>query len=208
MAADFEAKMDTSSIEAFARGFVEKYGADITMKMVESAKVMQRHLQDSTGRLLEKGRHTGRLRGSWRPGGVYFADSDEASIDVISFDPSTGSQLPYALIHDRGGVIKPSRAKALAIPNDDNTAFFSGFNKVLPSPSTLRSLAPEKSKVLWFDKKTSTLKDDKGQVAYFLRRSVRMPPKYYIGAAVKAALPEIHEIFDGLVEDAIEEGAE
>jgi hypothetical protein len=174
MAADFTAKMDTSSIEAFARGFVEKYGADITMKMVESAKVMQRTLQDSTGRLLEKG---------------------------------TGSQLPYALIHDRGGVIKPSRAKALAIPNDDNTAFFSGFNKVLPSPSTLRSLAPEKSKVLWLDKKTGTLKDDKGQVAYFLRRSVRMPPKYYIGAAVKEALPEIHEIFDGLVEDAIEEGA-
>ena len=162
---------------------------------------MVRQLQDSTGRLLEKGRHSGKLRASWKPGVVYFADSDEASIDVFS-------GLPYALIHDRGGVIKPTRAKALAIPNEDNKDFFSGFNKVLPSPSTLRSLVPEKSKVLWLDKKTGTLKDDKGQVAYFLRRSVRMPPKYYIGAAVKAALPEIHEICDGLVEDAIEEGAE
>lgn len=201
MAADFEAKMDTSSIEAFARGFVEKYGAGVTNALIESSEAMVRHLQDSTGRLLEKGRHSGRLRASWKPGAVYFADSDEASIDVFS-------GLPYAMIHDRGGVIKPTRAKALAIPNEDNKAFFSGFNKVLPSPSVLRSLAPEKSKVLWLDKKTGTLKDDKGQVAYFLRRSVRMPPKYYIGAAVKAALPEIHEIFDGLVEDAIEEGAE
>ena len=201
MAADFQAKMDTSSIEAFARGFVEKYGAGVTNALIDSSKAMMRHLQDSTGQLLEKGRHSGRLRRSWKPGAVYFADSDEASIDVFS-------GLPYALIHDRGGVIKPTRAKALAIPNEDNTDFFSGFNKVLPSPSKLRSSAPEKSKVLWLDKKTSTLKDDKGQVAYFLRRSVRMPPKYYIGAAVKAALPEIHEIFDDLVEDAIEEGAE
>ena len=83
--------------------------------------------------------------------------------------------------------------------------FFGGSNRDFPSP---RDLPADKNRLLWLDKKTGTLKDDKGQVAYFLRRSVRMPPKYYIGAAVKAALPEIHEIFDGLVEDAIEEGAE
>ena len=198
MAADFEAKMDTSSIEAFARGFVEKYGAGVTNALIESSQVMVRQLQDSTRRLLEKGPHTGRLRGSWKAGGVYFADSDEASVDVFS-------GLPYALIHDRGGVIKPSRAKALAIPNHDNTDFFGGSNRDFPSP---RDLPADKNRLLWLDKKTGTLKDDKGQVAYFLRRSVRMPPKYYIGAAVKAALPEIHEIFDDLVEDAIEEGAE
>ena len=108
---------------------------------------------------------------------MYYTGSDEASLDIFS-------GLSYALIHDRGGVIKPSRAKSLAIPNEDNKDFFSGFNQSLPSPSELRSTAPAKSEVLWLDKKTGTLKDDKGQVAYFLRRSVRMPPKYYIGDAV------------------------
>ena len=201
MAANFEAKMDTSSIEAFARGFVEKYGAGVTNALIDSSEAMKRHLQDSTGRLLEKGRHSGRLRASWKPGAVYFADSDEASIDVFS-------GLPYALIHDRGGVIKPSRAKALAIPNDDNTWFFKGFNKDLPSPSELRRTNPAWAKQLWYDKKTNTLKDVKGQVAYFLRRSVRMPARHYIGDAVNAALPEIHAVFEDLVETIIQEGAE
>jgi len=45
------------------------------------------------------------LRGSWKAGGVYFADSDEASVDVFS-------GLPYALIHDRGGVIKPNQSQS------------------------------------------------------------------------------------------------
>ena len=207
MAADFEAKMDTSSVEAFARDFVKKYGAGVTNALIESAQIMQRQLQDSTSRILEKGRHTGRLRDSWKPSGVYFTGSDEASIDVVSTDPQTGTQLPYALIHDRGGVIRPTRAKALAIPNEGNTAFFSGFNKNLPSPSDLRAFAPMKSDLLWLDKKTGTLKDDKGQVAYFLRRSVKMPARWYIREAVKQALPEIHQVFDELVENAIEEDA-
>ena len=199
MAADFDAKMDTSSVEAFARDFVKKYGAGVTNALVESAQIMQRQLQDSTSRILEKGRHTGRLRDSWEPTGVYFTGSDEASIDVIS-------DVPYALIHDRGGVIRPTRAKSLAIPNEGNKAFFSGFNKNLPSPSDLRAFAPMKSDLLWLDKKTGTLKDDKGQVAYFLRRSVKMPARWYIREAVKQALPEIHQVFDELVESAIGEG--
>mgnify|MGYP003134466511 CR=1 FL=1 len=203
MANEFTAKMDTSDIEAFARGFVKKYGADVTMKMVESAQIMERNLKVSTAQRLEKGRHTGRLKGSWKPGAVYFADSNEASIDVLSVDPLTGTQVPYALIHDRGGVIRPTRAKALAIPNDDNKAFFSGLNRNLPGP---RDLPPNKNALLWLDKDTGTLKDDKGQVAYFLRRSVKMPARYYIRDAVKSALPEIFEVFDDLVESAIEEG--
>jgi hypothetical protein len=201
MAAEFEAKMDTSGIEAFARDFVKKYRAGLTDALIKSANQMVGALQVSTQTTLEKGRHTGRLRKSWKAGGVYFADSDEASIDVFS-------GLPYALIHDRGGVIKPSRAKALAIPNEDNTWFFKGFNKDLPSPSELRRTKPAWAKQLWFDKKTGTLKDVKGQVAYFLRRSVRMPARHYIGDAVNAALPEIHAVFEDLVETIIQEGAE
>jgi len=58
MAADFEAKMDTSSIEAFARGFVEKYGEGVTNALIESSQVMVRQLQDSTGRLTRERDHT------------------------------------------------------------------------------------------------------------------------------------------------------
>lgn len=195
MADEFTAKMDTSSIEAFARGFVKKYGEDVTKALVESGDEMITHLQDGTKAKLMKGEHSGALLRSWRRGGVYFAGSDEASIDVFS-------PLDYALIHDRGGVIKPTRAKALAIPNYDS-AFFTGSNKDFPSPS---KLTPDKNKLLWLDKKTGTLKDNKGQVAYFLRRSVNMPARYYIRDSVKAALPEILAIFDELVESAIEEG--
>ena len=195
MADEFTAKMDTSSIDAFARGFVKKYGEDVTKALVDSGLEMVAHLQDGTRSKLMKGPHTGALLRSWKMGGVYFAGSDEASVDVIS-------DLPYALIHDRGGVIKPTRAKALAIPNHDS-AFFRGSNRDFPSP---RDLPADKNRLLWLDKDTGTLKDDKGQVAYFLKRSVKMPARYYIRDSVKAALPEILAIFDELVESAIEEG--
>lgn len=193
--------MDTSGIEAFAAGFVRKFGASLVDALDDSGTIMKNAIQDNVQTRLQKGRHTGSLLASWKVGAVYYTDSDEAALDVFS-------GLPYALIHDRGGVIRPTRAKALAIPNDDNTWFFKSFNKELPSPSELRRTNPAWAKQLWFDKKTMTLKDVKGQVAYFLRRSVRMPPKYYIGDAVKDSLPEIHEIFDNLVKQAIEEGAE
>lgn len=204
MAGDFSAKMDTSGVDAFARSFVQRYGAKVTDALIDSAFDMQRELRTKTKTVLEKGDHTGTLRRSWQPGAVYFPETDEASIDVVSIDPQTGTQIPYALIHDRGGVITPKRAKALAIPNRDSD-FFTGSNKDFPSPT---KLTPDKYKLLWLDKETGTLKDDKGQVAYFLRRSVKMPARYYIRDAVKAAIPQIIDRFEKLVEDSIGEGEE
>ena len=195
--ANFDATMDTSSIEAFARGFVKKYGAEVVDVLDTSGNIMVTKLKESTQTVLEKGDHTGSLRRSWKKGAVYFPASDQASIDVTS-------GLPYAMIHDHGGVIRPVKAKALAIPNRDNKWFFKGMNKDLPSPSELRRTNPAWAKQLWFDK--MTLKDVKGQVAYFLKRSVRMPARWYIREAVKDASAEIHDAFSLMIKDALEEG--
>jgi len=53
MAAEFEAKMDTSGIEAFARDFVKKYRAGLTDALIKSANQMVGALQVSTQTTLE-----------------------------------------------------------------------------------------------------------------------------------------------------------
>ena len=192
---EFTSKMDTSSVEALARDFVKKYGPGVTMGLLKAGQAMRPAIVKNVRTILNNHPEysTGQLANSWEAGAVYFSGTDEASIDVFS-------PLPYAMIHDHGGTIYPKKAKALAIPNRDSK-FFSGSNKDFPSPSLL---TPDKHALLWLDKKTGTLKDDKGQVAYFLKRSVKMPARNYVRYAVEEAGPEVEIVFREAIAEVIE----
>ena len=191
----FDITVDTKQIEKFAEDFVKNYGPAVSTALGRSAETVRsaivRNIRISLSRDSK-----GELARSWVSSAVYFNEEKQASIDV-------SSPLDYAMIHDAGGVIYPSRAKALAIPNKENTRFFGVVNRDFKSPSLLTA---SQNAELWLDKKTGTLKDGKGKVAYFLKYSVTMPARWYVRNAVTDSLEEVQGVFEEAVAEVIETG--
>jgi len=172
-----------SNVSAFARKFTGALGAALTMGMLRAAEQMREALTESTIQLLKKN-PTGRLAASWTPGPLKTAE-DRWAINVTS-------ALPYALIHETGGVIRPKRVKALAIPDRkyspiirNNAAlaprdFDPGRTKLKFSP--VRS--PGRVRGLLVDRIT-------GERAYTLVAHSRIYPTSYMSKAVETALPEM-----------------
>ena len=139
----------------------------------EAAEVAAIHLDKST-RLILNRNSTGSLANSWNP--------------VLNGPLSAGaySDLPYAAIHETGGVIKPNRAKALAVPltrgarnagsprNMGNLSFFPSFGGRSPL----------------------LVKIGKGVAVpqYALMKSVTIPARNYISFAMTSSADEINEI--------------
>ena len=194
MAEDFKLTIKDEYKE-FATEFVERMGIQMPRKMLEAGHALNAHLAESTARNLNK-HPTGALLRAWTVGPVKVGDKG-FKVDVFNL-------LPYAMIQETGGVIRPKRVKALAIPNRDYSPIMRNQVGIAPRDydpgrTLLKfypAIQPGKLRGYLVDKNT-------GQLAYTLMAHVRIKPTGYITEGVKAATPEIVEIIDNAVVTAM-----
>ena len=193
MAQDFSVKID-DNVRKFAEKFAAQLGPVLTMGMLQAADQMRQSVVQSTTSLLNKN-PKGRLSNSWTVGPL-ITSSDRFSINVFSM-------VPYASIHETGGVIKPKRVKALAIPDRSYSPIIRNGSPIAP-----RDFDPGRTKLdfmpvenpgrirgLLVDKVT-------GKRAYTLVANSRIYPTSYMSIAVEKALPEIKLTIEGVLEAA------
>jgi len=183
-----------SNVSAFARKFTGALGAALTMGMLRAAEQMREALTESTIQLLKKN-PTGRLAASWTPGPVKTA-ADKWTVSVTS-------PLPYAMIHETGGVIRPKRVKALAIPDRNYGPIIRNNAPIAP-----RDFDPGRTKLKFKPVRNpgrvrGLLVDvNTEERAYTLVAHSRIYPTSYISKAVDTALPEIELVIEGVLEAA------
>lgn len=181
-----------NTLSDYAKQVIDESNEQLIKATNLAGAQLRRALVKSTKLNLYKG-PKGMLARSWVETGARLLDTGRTKLVVAN-------PLPYAKIHQTGGTIVPTRAKALAIPNKDNTTF-SGFkNRQYPSP---RDVPSPHRELLWLDKDTGTLKDDKGQVAYFLRMSTKIPATNYVSEGVDNALPEVLKVYEDMLKDSM-----
>jgi len=193
MAQDFKLKID-SGIKDFAEGFVAQLGPVMTMAMLHVGEQMRESLAESTIQILSK-HPKGRLAASWTPGPVKTA-AGKWTINVTS-------ALPYAMIHETGGVIRPKRVKALAIPDRNYGPIIRNNAPIAP-----RDFDPGRTKLKFKPVRNpgrvrGLLVDvNTEERAYTLVAHSRIYPTSYISKAVDTALPEIELVIEGVLEAA------
>ena len=195
MAQDFKLKIN-SGIKDFAEGFVAQLGPVMTMTMLHVGEQMRESLAESTIQILSKN-PKGRLAASWTPGPVKTA-AGKWTINVTS-------PLPYAMIHETGGVIRPRRVKALAVPNREYSPIMR--NQVALAP---REFDAGRTKLKFYPPVTTSpgrlrgylVDKNSGELAYTLMAFVKIKPTSYISKAVDTALPEIELVVEGALEAA------
>ena len=193
MAQDFKLKIN-SGIKDFAEGFVAQLGPVMTMAMLHAGEQMRESLGESTLQILSKN-PKGRLAASWTPGPV--------KTSAGKWTISVTSPLPYAMIHETGGVIRPKRVKALAIPDRNYSPIIRNNAPIAPREfdpgRTLLEFKPVRNpgrvRGLLVDVNT-------GERAYTLVAHSRIYPTSYISKAVDTALPEIELVVEGALEAA------
>ena len=204
MAQDFSVKID-DNVRKFAAEFADQLGPVISIGMLQSADQMRNKLVQSTTKLLKKN-PKGRLSNSWTPGPLITSE-DKYSISVFSI-------VDYASIHETGGVIRPRRVKALAIPNRRYSPIMRNNAPIAP-----RDFDPGRTKLVFAPpvNKKGRLRGyllDKNEnlsfvqrIAYTLMAHVRIKPTSYISLAVDSALPEIKLTMEGVLEAAMVKAA-
>ena len=121
-----------------------------------------------------------------------------------AFEVDVFSRVPYAAIHETGGVIRPKRVKALAVPNRSYSPIMKNNAAIAPREydpgrTLLKfypAIMPGKLRGYLVDKKT-------GQLAYTLMAHVKIKPTSYITKAIDEAVPSILEITGGAVVTAM-----
>lgn len=94
----------------------------------------------------------------------YHQDAQTVGVNVGSFN------VPYAAIHEFGGDIRPKKSKYLTIPLDPR------YRRLKASNFNL-SVTKRNHKLFLIDEET-------GQLAYYLAKEVRIPPRPYLRPAV------------------------
>ena len=154
--------------------------------------LVQRELIESTKRMVNKSGHTtGALSGSWE---VAFVSARPGSFTFGVF-----SDLPYAQIHDTGGIIKPVRAKALAVPVTAKA------RKMGPRewPDGMLHYVPvNRNPVVGL----LALKGKRrmGKAQYLLLKQSKIKPTGYIKSAKEAAIPKVSEYLGNVLFDTVE----
>lgn len=158
---------------------------------------------------------TGLLARSWKAGGVNpDADGFSVAIKTDAKNPppgagiTAGSNVPYANIHEEGGVIRPVKAKALTIPIGANTD--DGARKGPARYPTVQSLKDAMgaknvfsfkgagSNILWAKKG----KTDRSIKPYFLlAKQVRIPASHYVSFAITFGQDEAFNKFQGALDN-------
>ena len=132
----------------------------------EAAEMVAIHLEKATRFILNRN-PTGRLARSWQA--------------VLNSRVSAGaySGLPYAAIHETGGVIRPTRAGALAIPLTDQA-------RKAGSPRNMDNLYMVKGGIL--------MQHHNWDPQYALRKSVTIPGRGYITLAAQTSEKDVEAI--------------
>jgi hypothetical protein len=193
----------TDEYRDYAEKLVDRLGPELVDNMLEAGDVLRSHLAEMTKNVLNgrgtkfAGRFpTGQLMQGWTRGAIKTSDN--------SFKVDVFNRVPYALIHEEGGVIHPKRVKALAIPNYEYRLIVRNGVAVAPREydpgRTILKFVPAKSPA-----KTRGYLIDKNtdELAYTLVASVRIKPTSYITRGIKAAMPDIEEIIDNAVVTAM-----
>ena len=144
--------------------------------------IVQRELIESTkAKVNSSGLSTGALSGSWE---VALVSSSPGSFTFGVF-----SDLPYAGIHEDGGVIRPVRAKALAMPLTPKA------RKMGPRewPEDLLQYVPVNRNPVVGLLALKGKGKRKGKAQYLLLKQAKIKPTGYIKAAQTSAVPKVAE---------------
>jgi len=199
MAKGFKLDIDNEFAE-FAGDFADTLGVEVANSLLFAGQVLQGVLMGSTSDNLKKN-PKGTLKNSWTVGPLKVGDK-AFKVDVFSL-------VPYAAIHETGGVIRPKRVKALAIPNRR-------FRKIIKNgvPIAPREYDPGRTRLEFAPalnpgRLRGYLLDAESdlpfvqRIAYYLFANVTIKPTSYITKALKKATPEILEITGGAVVSAM-----
>lgn len=198
MADDFSIEVD-KELKEFSDNALNNISSMFPLKIVEAAQELQSELKLSTSETLKK-YSQGTLKKAWNisaartsPGGL--------EIDVTN-------AVPYALIHEEGGVIRPKRVKALAVPNRNYRPIIKNGIAIAP-----REFDPGRNLLKFYPavmpgKLRGYLVDTKtGELAYTLMAHVRIKPTGYITKAIDRAAPRITELLGEGMVTALGKGA-
>lgn len=195
--AEFSATMDPG-IERFARAYARGVGALNVRAIAASAEVMVSHVVLSIRERLNRTVGTGHLESKIQAFGLARDDNNQ-SVNV-------GSDVPYMLIHDDGGVVRSSRGVGakLAIPNKSNVSFFSRFGGTNPAlwPRDIPRGNLFRVGDVLRDRKN---KDMRTNAAYFLKDSVSIPQTNYLKHAAQDSLDDIGETYVNAYNKALKE---
>ena len=194
MAQGFKLEIDDKFTE-FAGEFVKHLGVELPRNMILAGQALQADLFESTSDNLHK-HPTGTLKRGWTVGPLNVGDNGY-KVDVFN-------RVPYAAIHETGGVIRPKRVKALAVPNRDYSPIMRNNAAIAPreyDPGRTRlkfypAIMPGKLRGYLVDK-------DTGELAYTLMAHVRIKPTSYVTKALENAMPDILEITGGALVTAM-----
>jgi phage gpG-like protein len=132
---------------------------------------------------------TGKLIQSWQT----FPVSIRGGNDVVT---GAFSRHPAAAIHEFGGEVKPTEAKALTIPVTQQAA------RARAADFDLRAeFFPTKNP----DIIGRLVEKSSGETQYLLAKKVTLPARNYLTKAQEEALPEIMELVDSAVREELEE---
>jgi len=178
-----------SGIQDFAKAFAEQEGLVRAASIAAGGEVLVSHLVLSAEQRLNKTRGTGNLEERL----TTFGEVTQGEV----FSINVGSDVVYMMIHDTGGEIVSSRGgnAHLAIPNRNNSRFFSRFGGTNPAPwprDIPKGELYRTGKVL----RDSSNPDMKTNVAYYLAQSVTIPRTDYIKIGTNQAIPDIYEVFE------------
>ena len=186
-------KLDTKNeFEEFAKEFTDAVGVEMGRKALFAGQVLQGILQDSTSNILKKN-PKGTLKRGWTVGPLQLSEKN-FKVEVFNL-------VPYAMIHETGGVIRPKRVKALAVPNRDYRPIIKNGSPIAPREfdpgrTILKfypAISPGRLRGYLVDKKT-------GQLAYTLMASVTIKATGYISKAIEEAEPHMVEILGDAVD--------
>lgn len=197
--------MKTSKPTGVPRMFVRRL-------TLETLKIMRN--QVLTGQVLKV--QTGMLRNSF---GSWYGEENKNIVGLVgSGVGKSQKRVPYANIHETGGVIKPVNAKYLTIPLKgamvSKMIDVGGYGRVRVYGSRLRGGATgargfnntfvRKSKagnLLIFQKKGKT-----AVPIFVLKKSVTIPARKYMSVGRDISFNRIDDVFDGVYRDIAKNG--
>lgn len=149
---------------------------------------LQAEIQRSTASRLAKD-PTGALLRSW--------EVEVRPVGDRVVEGGVTSALPYARIHDEGGIVRPKRGRFLAIPQRGVARGLMPRHDLTP----MRAIPTRKGGYLLIDVAS-------GRVRYVLVREVRIPATHYVRLAVEAASDDARGAFVAHLTAALERAAE
>jgi phage gpG-like protein len=181
-------KMDLSDahrrVRVFLTGMRERTKSEIAPMTQRASEAVRDSIQTEIRRRLNK-RPTGKLEKSF-----------DISIRVTRSGQVTaliGSTLPYARIHEAGGIIRPVRARMLTIPLTDRA-------RKLPARQWGRRLFKLRGKPLLASRGG---RGGGTQAQFVLRHSVTIPARRYISAALARVTPRLERILGRSVQKVV-----